>query len=140
MAPPLGLYPLLLVALAWIVLLSHLWWPDRPRAPPPRPLKPDQPGRKRSTAPPPFPGLLHPPLGEACEPGATAPRPAPGSPPPVVTGPEGAAGVSTRRRPLSGSGWLLCGLARPGAQPRPWTSRWPALAPAAGCLVPRLGL
>jgi hypothetical protein len=45
---------LLLVALVLICLLVHVWWPDPSRAAPPRPLKPDQPRRKRSKEPKPF--------------------------------------------------------------------------------------
>src|SRR5947208_12686679 len=40
--------------------------------------------RTRSTAPKPFPGLIHKPLCEACEQGADGHSKAPGSPPPII--------------------------------------------------------
>jgi hypothetical protein len=57
---------------------------NNPRVTPHKPRKPATPRRKRSEDPHPFPGLIHKPLGEACEQGAD-PRPkAPGAPPPVM--------------------------------------------------------
>ena len=77
-------YQLLWVALVLICIMIHIWWPDPSRATPPRPIKPDQPRRKRSKEPKPFTGYLHKPLCEACEAGTDPPPQAPGSPPPVM--------------------------------------------------------
>ncbi len=85
MAPNLLFYQLLVIALVLICLLIHVWWPHPPRAIPQMPHKPDKPRRKRSTAPKPFPGLIHKPLCAACEQGADTGPKAPGSPPPILT-------------------------------------------------------
>jgi hypothetical protein len=84
MVPNLLFYQLLLSTLVLICLMIHVWWPNNPRVTPHKPRKPATPRRKRSEDPHPFPGLIHKPLGEACEQGAD-PRPkAPGAPPPVM--------------------------------------------------------
>src|SRR2546428_235783 len=85
MAPNLLFYQLLVIALVVICLLSHVWWPHPPRAMPQMPHKPDKPRRKRSTAPKPFPGLIHQPLCAVCEQGADTGPKAPGAPPPILT-------------------------------------------------------
>ena len=85
MAPNLLFYQLLVIALVVICLLSHVWWPHPPRAMPQMPHKPDKPRRKRSTAPTPFPGLIHQPLCAVCEQGADTGPKAPGAPPPILT-------------------------------------------------------
>jgi transposase-like protein len=78
-------YQLLLVILALLCLMIHIWWPDNPKATLHRPLKPDKPRRKRAKEPKPFTGLIHKPLCEACEQGADTLPKAPGSLPPVLT-------------------------------------------------------
>jgi hypothetical protein len=80
MAQPLGSYQLLLIALVWICLIIHVWWPDTPRVTLHRPLKHDKPRRKRSKEPKPLPGLLHKPRGEACEQRLAARHTGPGAP------------------------------------------------------------
>jgi hypothetical protein len=84
MAPHLLFYQLLLVALVLVCVMMHVWWPDAPRAIPQTPGKLAPPRRKRSQAPKPFPGCIHPPLCEACEQGAQARSTAPGFPPPLI--------------------------------------------------------
>jgi len=64
------LYQRVLVALVFICLVIHVWWPDHPRATSHMPLKPVKPRRTRSTAPQLYPGFIHKPLYEACEQGA----------------------------------------------------------------------
>ena len=70
MAPNLLLYQRVLVALVFICLVIHVWWPDHPRATSHMLLKPVKPRRTRSTAPQLFPGFIHKPFCEACEQGA----------------------------------------------------------------------
>ena len=74
-----------MVALVLICLIIHGWWPAPSRVPPPRPLKPDKPRRKRAKAPKPFTGYLYKPLCEAYEQGTETRPQAPGSPPPIIT-------------------------------------------------------
>src|SRR5215510_6437796 len=136
MASNLGFYQLLLVALVLIFLMIHLWWPDHSRAILHRPFKPDKPRRKRSKEPQPFTGLLHKPLCEACAHGAEARRKAPGSPPPVVTFTRGRRRTVDTRPLLSRARLFLPWLARPRQHPLEWSSRQPALAPAAMRLLP----
>jgi transposase-like protein/IS1 family transposase len=78
-------YQLLLVALILICIMIHVWWPDPSKATPPRPLKLDQPRRKRAKEPKPFMGYIHKPLCGACEQGTDTRPQAPGSPPPIMT-------------------------------------------------------
>jgi IS1 family transposase/transposase-like protein len=78
-------YQLLLVALVLICLLIHVGLPDDPPRAPQTLLQPHQRRRKRSKEPPPFTGLIHKPLCEACEHGADTRLKTPGSPPPLIT-------------------------------------------------------
>jgi hypothetical protein len=78
-------YQLLLVALALICFLMHVWWPDHPSTTPQMPRRPDTPQRKRSTEPKPFTGFLHKPRCDTCEQDADARPQALGAPPPVLT-------------------------------------------------------
>ena len=85
MAPNLWLYQILLVALVFICLVIHVWWPDPPRATSHRPRKSDTPRRTRSKVPQPFPGFIHKPLCAACEQGADSRPKASRTPPPLLT-------------------------------------------------------
>jgi hypothetical protein len=129
MVPTVLFYPLLLVALVLICLLLHVWWPDPSRAPPPWPLKPDKPQRKRSKEPTQlFTGYIDKPLCEACETGINARSQALGSPPPILTFNRG------RKRPVdtqapfcptpncSSQSWLGRGNLRSNGHPggQPW--------------------
>lgn len=78
-------YQLLLVALALICFLMHVWWPDNPSITPQTLRRSDTPRHKRSTEPKPFTGFLHKPLCDACEQGADARPQTSGSAPPVLT-------------------------------------------------------
>jgi hypothetical protein len=51
-------YQFLLVALALICLMVHLWWPDNPRITPQISLKLNKPRRKRPKERHPFTGLI----------------------------------------------------------------------------------
>jgi IS1 family transposase len=77
-------YQLLVVALILICLLIHIGLLDTPLSMLQPPLEPHKRRRTRSTAPKPFPGLIHKPLCEACEQGADGHSKAPGSPPPII--------------------------------------------------------
>ncbi len=72
MVTNLLLYQILLAVHVLICLMSHVWWPNTPRATPQRALKPDESGRQRANAPKLFTGLIHKPLCKACEQGADA--------------------------------------------------------------------
>ena len=80
MAPNLLFFQLLVVALALICLLIHVWWPDTLLPLPQPPRKSNKRRRTRAPEPQPFPGLIHKPLCEACEQGTEARLKAPGSP------------------------------------------------------------
>lgn len=128
MVPNLLLYQLLVVALVLLCLMIHVWWPDDSSAASETPRTPTKPRRKRSTEPTPFTGLIHTPLGAACEHGADARPKAPGAPPPVIP--------FTRGRPrtvdtdehcypdpdCSSDGWLGRGHLRANGHPggHPW--------------------
>jgi hypothetical protein len=84
MVTNLGFSQLPLITLVLIGLMIHVWWSNNPRTTPHRALTPDQPRRKRSTEPNPFPGFLHNPLCAAWEQGAAARPQAPGAPPPLL--------------------------------------------------------
>src|SRR5262245_13513663 len=128
MLPNLLLYQLLLVALALLCLLIHVWCSDALCPPSNAPLPRDKPWRKRSPEPQPFTGLIHQPLCEACEQRADGRPKAPGSPPPMLTFPRG------RRRTVDTAqhccpdhacpyhGWLGRGNIRSNGHPggQPW--------------------
>ena len=84
MVPHQLFYPLLVIALVLRCFMSHVWWPNSPRAPPQIPAQPDKPRRKRSKGPQPFTGYIHKPLCAACERGIETRPQAPGSPPPIL--------------------------------------------------------
>jgi hypothetical protein len=121
-------YQFLLVALVLIYLLLHVGLSDTPPRVPNAPLPPHPPRRRRSTAPQPFPGLLHKPLCESCEQGAAERPKAPGSPPPVITFTRGrrrSIDTSTHFCPAPGCsyrGWLGRGNIRANGHPggQPW--------------------
>jgi hypothetical protein len=60
-------YKLLWLALVWLGLILPMLWPTERTALGSPLTTPPPPRRQRSKAPTPFPGLLHKPLGEACE-------------------------------------------------------------------------
>jgi hypothetical protein len=85
MAPNPLFYPLLLAALVFICLLSHLWCPDDPRHLSTISRTPDTARRKRSNDPKPFTSLIHIPLCAACVQGTDERPTTPGTAPPVIT-------------------------------------------------------
>jgi hypothetical protein len=78
-------YQLLLIALVMLCLLVHVGLPNDPPHVPKTSLEPQPRRRRRSKEPKPFTGLIHQPLGEACEQEADTRPKAPGSPPPIIT-------------------------------------------------------
>lgn len=128
MASNLLFHQLLLVALVLLCLLLHVGWPDNPRVMAQMPRKPDKPRRMHSTAPAPFPGLIHKPLCETCQQEADACRKAPSAPPPMIAFAQGRRHtVDTQEHACPAPecayhGWRGCGNIRakgyPGGQPR----------------------
>ena len=91
MVSNLVIYQLVLIALVWLFLMLSWLWPSEPAAARPLPPTPVTPPRKRSTAPPPFPGLTRKPHCDACEQTIKDRRlPLPSAPPPKI--------ISTRGR------------------------------------------
>jgi IS1 family transposase len=91
MVSNLVVYQLALIALVWLFLMLSWLWPSEPAAARPLPPTPVTPPRKRSTAPPPFPGLTRKPHCDACEQTIKDRRlPLPSAPPPKI--------ISTRGR------------------------------------------
>src|SRR5215831_6321232 len=72
-------YQLALLALLWLFVMLPLSWPRRSEPPPPVPVTPLKPKRKRSTEPKAFEGLTHKPHCALCEreTGETPPAPPP---------------------------------------------------------------
>src|SRR5712692_693202 len=91
MVSHLFFYQLMFLGLLWLCIMLHDAWPNECTGGDQRPSKPLPPPRKRSSDPPPFPGLTRQPPCAACEQAhAYAPQP-PGCPPPRI--------VPTRGRP-----------------------------------------
>src|SRR4030095_10412733 len=91
MVSNLVVYQLALIALVWLFLMLSWLWPSEPAPARPLPPTPVTPPRKRSTAPPPFPGLTRKPHCDACEQTIKDRRlPLPSAPPPKI--------ISTRGR------------------------------------------
>jgi IS1 family transposase len=91
MVSNLVVYQLALIALVWLFLMLSWLWPSEPAAARPLPPTPVTPPRKRSTAPPPFPGLTRKPHCDACAQTIKDRRlPLPSAPPPKI--------ISTRGR------------------------------------------
>src|SRR5262245_28680132 len=80
MVPNLWFFQLLVVTLALICLLIHVWWPDTPLPLPQPPRKSTKRRHTRAQEPQPFPGLIRKPLCESCAQGTEACLKAPGSP------------------------------------------------------------
>src|SRR5574341_67474 len=76
---------LLLVGLLWLCLMLHVVWPNDHATSGHKTSPPATASRKRSTAPTPFPGLLHKPRCAACEEGVPMHTQAPpDTPPPLI--------------------------------------------------------
>src|SRR5712692_2033374 len=91
MVSHLFFYQLMFLGLLWLCIMLHDAWPNECTGGDQRPSKPLPPPRKRSSDPPPFPGLTRQPPCAACEQAhAYAPQPL-GCPPPRI--------VPTRGRP-----------------------------------------
>jgi IS1 family transposase len=129
MVSNLVVYQLALIALVWLFLMLSWLWPSEPAAARPLPPTPVTPPRKRSTAPPPFPGLTRKPHCDACEQTIKDRRlPLPSAPPPKIISTRG------RRRHVDTSrhfcpdadcrygGWVGLGNLQANGHPRggPW--------------------
>ena len=85
MIPHQFYYQLVVLGLLWLFVMLHLAWPSRGVTTQTQPATPSTPRRQRSTAPKPFPGLLHKPHWAACEQVAQAPEAPPPPAPPLIT-------------------------------------------------------
>jgi hypothetical protein len=85
MIPHQFYYQLVVLGLLWLFVMLHLAWPSRGVTTQTKPAKPITPRRQRSTAPKPFPGLIHKPLCAACEQVAQDPEAPPPPAPPLLT-------------------------------------------------------
>jgi len=89
MVSDLFFYQLVLIALLWLCLMLHWAWPSDCAATSSTPLHPTASPRRCSTAPPPFTGLIHKPLCDACSQASDVRPKAPGGPPPRITSTRG---------------------------------------------------
>jgi hypothetical protein len=85
MIPHQFYYQLVVLGLLWLFVMLHLAWPSRGVTTQTKPAKPITPRRQRSTAPKPFPGLIHKPHCAACEQVAQDPEAPPPPTPPLIT-------------------------------------------------------
>jgi IS1 family transposase len=85
MASNLLLYQLLLVVLVCLCLVLHALWPGERTGVRPTLRQPSPPRPKRSREPKPFAGLIHKPLGAACEQPPESGYKAPSTSPPLIT-------------------------------------------------------
>jgi hypothetical protein len=83
MIPHQFYYQLVVLGLLWLFVMLHLAWPSRDVTTQTKPAKPITPRRQRSTAPKPFPGLIHKPHCAACEQVAQDPEAPPPPAPPL---------------------------------------------------------